>query len=443
VQRLITEGESFAILRDIGPVSRGVGECFECTEIRGQLDAAVQKAIQILNDATDGVCDMEGDQFRTEIRRMIRQILDTSTDLSAKLQAFSDLAQNLESLADAYKLLIKGSCEDPQATKFRLARALDAASVVLYSVASLHTRARNDADAIDCLTESAALSQSCSEMYLVSGDSESQARAFQGAASALRSAAALHSRLGNHGDAIDCNTESAALSQVCAEIYHGLEKSIEEVDALKSAASALRSAAALHSRLGNHAGAIDCYTASAALYQRCAQIYGVSEAGESQADALESAADALHDAAISHFQLHNHAGAIDCYTASAALYQRCAQIYGVSEAGESQADALKSAADALHDAAISHFQLHNHAGAIDCYTASAALYQRCAEMYHVLADSESQAEALQGAALALRNAARSHSQLGNHEAAEEATRESARLLTERERILVSLANPRA
>jgi tetratricopeptide (TPR) repeat protein len=246
VQRLITEGESFAILRDISPVSRGVGECFECTEIREQLDAAAQKAIQILNDATDGVCDMEDEEFKDGLSRIIEQPCYTSDNHSQNAQALTQLARHFESLAGAYKLRIKGSCEDPQATKFRLARALDAASVVLYSVASLHTRARNYADAIDCLTE------------------------------------------------------SAALSQVCAEIYHGLEKSIEEVDALKSAARALLIAAVSHSRLGNHAGAIDCNTKSAALYQRCAQIYGVLRDGENQADALLGASIALSNAARSH-----------------------------------------------------------------------------------------------------------------------------------------------
>jgi tetratricopeptide (TPR) repeat protein len=204
-------------------------------------------------------------------------------------------------------------------------------------------------------------------------------------------------------------------------MYHGLGKSIEEADALKSAASALRNAAVVHFQLlRKHADAIDCYTASAALSQRCAKMYHVSGKSREEADALKSAAEALHDAAISHFQLGNYADAIDCNTESAALFQSCAEMYGLLEAPTEKACALKGAASALRNAAVSHSQLGNYEAAAKATRESAELYQSCAKVYHGLGKSREEADALKSAAGALSSLASLHTLADNHAAAAQA-----------------------
>jgi hypothetical protein len=142
---------------------------------------------------------------------MIQQIFDNYTDLSAILQAFSDLAQNLESLADAYKLLIKGSCEDPQATKHKLVRALSGASEILGAAGFSHNRAGNHAAAAQAHEKCAALHQRRAEIYGVLRNRESRVAALNRAASALLSAARSHTDAGNHAAAEEATRESARL----------------------------------------------------------------------------------------------------------------------------------------------------------------------------------------------------------------------------------------
>jgi hypothetical protein len=222
------------------------------------------------------------------------------------------------------------------------------------------------------------------------------------------------------------------------------------VRALWGAAHTLSSAASSHTNAGSHTDAAEAYENSAALHQEVVEIYSVLEDRENHAVALQYAADALHDAAISHTLAGNHGDAAARHTESAALHMRCADIFenmarqaNISRNRARQAENLGTAAIALSSAAASHTLAGNHGDAAARYTASAALSQSSAEMYLVLGDGVNQADALLGASIALRDAARSHTRAANHAAAEEATRESARLLTEREMILGALATPGA
>jgi hypothetical protein len=178
------------------------------------------------------MCNMQHQWFRTKIDSMIRKI-SISTDPSEKAQAFSDLAQNLESLADAYKLLIKGSCEDPLDTKLKLACALEAASVALHSVGLSHTRARSHTDAAQAHEKCATLEQERAKIYGALGDREMErakicgalgdremerAGALKDAASALSSALRSHARAGNHAGVTKAREKSAALLREAADI---------------------------------------------------------------------------------------------------------------------------------------------------------------------------------------------------------------------------------
>jgi tetratricopeptide (TPR) repeat protein len=332
--RLITEGESFAILRDISPVSRGVGECFECTEIRGQLEAAVKGAIQILNDATDEVCDMDDAQFGTEIERMIQQIHDTSTYPSENAQAFDNLAQNFKSLADAYKLIIKGGCEDPQATKHKLVRALQTAAYTLSSAAFSHTDADNHADAAKAHENSAALYQGAAKIYGASrkkiygtsSNIKKRVEALWDAANALYSAAASHTRAGHQADAAKAYEKCTALNQEVAQIFGELEDRERQAAALKSAVRALSSAASLHTNVGSHTDAAKAHEKLAALYQETAEIYGALRNIKKRSEALWDAANALFSAALSHTDAGNHAAAAKAHEKRTALGQEVVKI---------------------------------------------------------------------------------------------------------------------
>jgi tetratricopeptide (TPR) repeat protein len=275
------------------------------------------------------------DEFRAALRNILNQPPYTSTNHSENAQNLAQLGKHFESLAGAYKLRIKGSCEDPQATKHKLVCALNAAAYTLSSAAFSHTDA------------------------------------------------------------------------------------------------------------GNHAAATKAYEKRATLEQEAAGIYGALGYRERQADALQSAARALYFVASSHTRLGNHAVAAATYENTAALHQEAAGIYGALGGSEKQAHALQSAANALCLAADSHTDAGNHADSAKAHEKSAASYQEAAEVYSTLEDSEKQEVALRTAVNVLCLAADSHYRLGNHEAAEEATRESARLRTEYERILVSLATPGA
>jgi hypothetical protein len=180
----------------------------------------------------------------------------------------------------------------------------------------------------------------------------------------------------------------------------------------------------------------------ATLDQEVTKTLGESVYGESQAAALNAAAYTLSSAASSHTDAGNHAAAAQAYEKCATLLQEAAGIYGVSGDSEKQADALWYAATALYSAAFSHTNADNHASASQAHENSAALDQQAARIYSA-EDSKKQARALQNAARALRNASISHLRTGNYAAADEATRESARLRTEYERILVSLTTPGA
>jgi hypothetical protein len=216
------------------------------------------------------------------------------------------------------------------------------------------------------------------------------------------------------------------------------------VRALQTAANALCLAADSHTDAGNHAAAAQAHENSATLEQEAAEIYGALGDRERQALVLEIAANVLSLAASSHTRLGNHAVAAATYENTATLCQEAAEIYGALGYREMQrADALQDAARALYFVASSHTRLGNHAAAAQAHENSAALHQEAAEVYSTLEDSEKQEVALQTAANALCLAAFSHTNAGNHEAAEEATRQSARLRTEYERILVSLTTPGA
>jgi hypothetical protein len=208
-------------------------------------------------------------------------------------------------------------------------------------------------------------------------------------------------------------------------VYHELEESEEEADALKGAAGALRNVAILHANAGKDADAAQAYKNSAALYQEVAKIYGESGYRESQADALKGAADALRNAAIIHTDADNHAAAVATYENSVALLQEVAKIYGeLEDKRRRQARTLHSAAFLLHCVALSHTNAGNHAAAVATYEKSVALYQEVAKIHGALKDRTSdrinEAGALQSAAFLLHCVALSYTKVLNHQGAAQA-----------------------
>jgi hypothetical protein len=289
-----------------------MNKSFGGTEIRARLEAtAAQKAIQTLNVATEGVCDLCDIENHlhyglvhenTHLRELFRVPNHSSNTSSKECQ----LGQYFELLACAHELTIKvgnPGIDYTRATQVKMARAWQAAAIKTTFAGHPHKDLGNYQYALVLYEKAATLHQKASAMYGRLENGMRQAHALEDMAWAVRSIASTHIHAGdNHADAAQAHENSAALHQEALAMYGSLlENGMGQADALEDIAWAARSIESSHiDAVDNHAAAAQAYEKCATLCQEAAEIYGVLGDRERQADALRSAATDLCQAGFSH-----------------------------------------------------------------------------------------------------------------------------------------------